>query len=154
MLIVPHECPETPAMQKMPVILYFEDRFEPSFHADIIVDVTDEMETKIKAADKNVSQVYEWLPYSVGETAPTDPVERIKWLWDGTTLNATDEEIMAVKHNRAPVRPAKTAARFRKELIARYGAEKGSKIRFAEAFQMSEYGTTLSARELNDLFPM
>ena len=38
------------------------------------------------------------------------------------------------------VRFAKTAARFRRELIEKYGEEKGRKIRFAEAFGLSEYG--------------
>ena len=35
---------------------------------------------------------------------------------------------------------AKTAARFRKELIKKYGEEKGSKVRFAEAYELCEYG--------------
>ncbi len=153
MLIVPHDCPEAPAMRKMPVILYFEDRFkEPPFMSDVVVDVTDEMDAKVSAADKNVSQVYEWLPYSDCEEAPTDPEERIRWLWEGVTPESTDEEVLAVKHTRIPARAAKTAARFREKLIARYG-ENGKTIRFAEAFQLSEYGDQLTAEELNDLFP-
>ena len=154
MLIVPHECPEVPAMRKMPIILHFEDRFqEPPFRGDMVVDVTEEMDTKVSAANRNVSQVYEWLPYSECEEAPTDPEARIRWLWEGVTPESTDEEIRAVKHNRISVRPAKTAARFREELIARYG-EKGKTIRFAEAFQLSEYGKQLTAEELNLLFPL
>lgn len=154
MLIVPHECPDTCAMRKMPIIMYFEDRFtDPPFRADIVVDVTAEMNLKTSAADKNVSQVYEWLPYSRGETAPIDSSERIRWLWDGITESSTDDEVLDVKHNRIPARAAKTAARFREELVERYGADKGNEIRFAEAFQMCEYGTTLSIQELNELFP-
>ena len=154
MLIVPHDCPEAPAMRKMPVIMYFEDRFkEPLFRADVIVDVTEEMDQKVKAADKNVSQVYEWLPYSECEEAPTDPKARIRWLWEGVTPESSDEEIRAVKHNRIAARPAKTAARFREELIARYG-ENGKTIRFAEAFQLCEYGKQLSLEDMNALFPL
>lgn len=154
MLIVPHECPDTPAMRKMPVILYFEDRFkEPPFHADVVVDVTEEMDTKVSAADKNVSQVYEWLPYSECEEAPTDAEERIRWLWEGITPESTDEEVRAVTHDRVPARAAKTAARFREELIARYG-EDGGTIRFAEAFQICEYGAQMTMEDLNNLFPM
>ena len=154
MLIVPHDCPEVPAMRQMPVILHFEDRFQtPPFRADVVVDVTDEMDAKVAAADKNVSQVYEWLPYSECTEAPADPAERIRWLWEGVTPESTDAEILAVKHNRIAVRPAKTAARFRENVIARYG-EKGKTIRFAEAFQLSEYGKQLSAEELNGLFPL
>ena len=50
------------------------------------------------------------------------------------------------------VRYAKVAARFRKELIAKYGQEKGSKIRYAEAFQVSEYGSPLTAELKEKLF--
>ena len=136
MLIVPHDCPDTPAMRRMPVIMYFEDTFkQPPFAPDVIVDVTSEIDTKVKAADKNVSQVYEWLPYSDCEEAPTDPAERIEWMWDGVSQDSTDEEVLAKPHNRIPARAAKTAARYRKELIKRYG-EKGEKIRYAEAFQL------------------
>jgi len=153
MLIVPHDCPDAPAMRKMPIIMYFEDRFkEPSFHADIVVNVTDEMDLKVKAADKNVSQVYEWLPYSECIEAPVDHEERIKWMWDGVTEDTTDEEVLKIKHSRIPARAAKTAARFRNELEERYG-DAGRKIRFAEAFQICEYGTVPSEDELAKLFP-
>ena len=47
------------------------------------------------------------------------------------------------------VRFAKTAARFRKELIERYGEERGSKVRFAEAFELCDYGEKPS-KELNE----
>ena len=42
------------------------------------------------------------------------------------------------------VRFAKTAARFRKELIERYGAKRGAKIRYAEAYEVCEYGEKLA----------
>ena len=51
------------------------------------------------------------------------------------------------------VRYAKTAARFRKELIEKYGEEKGSKVRFAEAFEISEYGSPLTDELKPKLFP-
>lgn len=130
----------------MPVILYFEDKFtEPTFRADVVVDITNEIGIKVSAADKNVSQVYEWLPYSnEGHVAPVEPDERIAWLWEGMTMNSSDEEVLNIPHNRIPARAAKTAARFRKELIARYGLEAGQRIRFAEVFQQCEYGTILT----------
>lgn len=154
MLIVPHECPDVPAMREMPGILHFEDPFHtPPFCADVVVDVTGQIDTMVRAADKNVSQVYEWLPYSRCEVAPEDPDERIHWLWEGITPESTDEEVCVVKHTRVPARAAKRAARFRKELIARYGKH-GETIRFAEAFQLCEYGKQLTAEELNELFPL
>ena len=38
LLTVPHECPDTPAMRFMPVIMYYEDRFvNPPFRADLVI---------------------------------------------------------------------------------------------------------------------
>jgi len=154
MLIVPHECPDVPAMRKMPVIMYYEDSFTiPPFKLDVIVDVDNEFDTKMKIADLNVSQVYEWLPYTHGEVVPEGKEERFEWLKGmDITEDTTDEEVMAATRGYA-VRYAKTAARFRKELIEKYGEEKGRKIRFAEAFQVSEYGSPLTEDLKKEMFP-
>jgi len=141
MLIVPHECPDVPAMKETPVILYNEDEFKnPYFSGDFVVSVDDVVDVKMDIAALNVSQVYEWLPYTYGEEVPEGEIERREWL-KGIDIdeNTTDEEVMAAKRGYL-VRYAKTAARFRKELIKRYGEEKGSKVRFAEAYEICEYG--------------
>ena len=154
MLIVPHECPDVPAMKTMPVIMYNEDRFKyPEFRGDIVIDMDEEIDIKLKIADLNVSQVYEWLPYTEGETVPEGKEERYEWLKGMTiTSETTDEEVMAAPRGCA-VRYAKTAARFRKELIERYGEEKGSKIRYAEAFEVCEYGSPLTEELKAKFFP-
>lgn len=145
MLIVPHECPEVPAMRKMPVIMYYEDYFtNPEFRADLVIDVDDEIETKLQIANINVSQVYEWLPYSEGQEVPEGDEERFAWLKGmQITEHTTDEEIMAAGRGYA-VRFAKPAARFRKQLIEKYGRERGEKIRYAEAFEVCEYGSPIT----------
>jgi LmbE family N-acetylglucosaminyl deacetylase len=152
MLIVPHECPDTPAMRQMPIIMYNEDRFNnPPFRPDLVFDVDDEIDTKLRIADLNVCQVYEWLPYTHNETAPTDPVERFEWLKGmNITEQTTDEEIAAAKRGYA-VRFAKTAVRFRKELVAKYG-ERGAKVRYAEAYELCPYGAPLTEELKNKLF--
>ena len=156
LLTVPNECSDVPAMRFMPVIMYNEDKFKyPPFEADIVLDMDDEIDTKLKIADLNVSQVYEWLPYNDGEDndVPSDPAERFEWLKGmKITTDTTDEEIMAAPRGYA-VRFAKTAARFRKQLIERYGEEKGSKIRYAEAFQICEYGMQPDEELKKMLFP-
>lgn len=144
-LVVPHECPDSPAMREMPIIMYNEDNFrDPDFRGDIVIDIDDEVETKLKIADTNDSQVYEWLPYTEFETVPETPEERFEWL-KGMDLSKkyTDEEIMALPRGWA-VRFAKTAARFRKELIKTYGKKRGKEIRFAEAYQVCEYGSPMT----------
>ena len=142
-LTVPHTCPDVPAMRRMPVIVYNEDRFRnPEFVGTYVIDVDDEIETKLHIAHLNVSQVYEWLPYTYeDDSVPADEAARREWLKGmNVTADMTDEEIMTSKSRGYAVRFAKTAARFRKELIARYGEERGARIRFAEAFELCEYG--------------
>ena len=154
MLIVPHECPDTPAMRRMPVIAYNEDRFKnPDFSGDIVVDVDEELDIKMQIAAFNVSQVFEWLPYTDEEAVPEDPQERFQWLKGmEITQETTDAEVMAATRGYA-VRFAKTAARFRKELIEKYGPERGAKVRFAEAFEICPYGQPLTEELKNVLFP-
>jgi LmbE family N-acetylglucosaminyl deacetylase len=154
-LTVPHECPEVPAMRFMPVILYNEDSFRnPEFRPDIVLNMDDEIDIKLKIASLNVSQVYEWLPYTYGEEVPIDEAERFEWLKGmNITEHTTDEEIMAAPRGYA-VRFAKTASRFRKQLIERYGEELGRKIRYAEAYEICEYGGKLTEDMKKALFPM
>ena len=142
-LTVPHTCPDVPAMKRMPIIVYYEDRFKnPDFTPTYVVDIDDVIEGKMHIAHLNESQVYEWLPYTNGYTdVPTGDAERREWLRGmDITADTTDAEVMAGGRGYA-VRFAKTAARFRRELIEKYGAERGSRTRYAEAFELCEYGT-------------
>lgn len=153
LLTVPNECPDVKAMKKMPAILYNEDEFSyPPFVADIVIDIDDVVDKKLKIADMNVSQVYEWLAYEEDETVPEDEAERFEWLKGmNITADTTDEEIMSAKRGYA-VRFAKPAARFRSELINKYGEEKGSRVRYAEAFQICEYGRQLDREMIDKIF--
>ena len=154
MLIVPHECPDIPAMKDMPVIMYNEDRFKnPVFQPHVVIDMDDEIDTKLAIANINVSQVYEWLPYTYHETVPETDPERFAFLKGmEITADTGDAEVLAATRGYA-VRFAKTAARFRKELIQRYGQERGSRIRYAEAFELCEYGAPLTGELQGKLFP-
>ena len=59
------------------------------------------------------------------------------------TAETTDEEILAATQRGYAIRNAKPAARFRDRLIELYGKERGSKIRLAEAYEVSEYGSPM-----------
>jgi hypothetical protein len=50
-------------------------------------------------------------------------------------------------------RSAWTADRFRKKLIELYGEELGKKVRYAEAFEICEYGRRPNAEQIRMLFP-
>ena len=43
---------------------------------DLVISTDEEIDIKLKIADLNVSQVYEWLPYTNGEEVPEGREER------------------------------------------------------------------------------
>jgi LmbE family N-acetylglucosaminyl deacetylase len=82
MVTVPALAPETPALRKNPVFLYFEDRFQrPNpFRADVTVPVGDAIERKLDALDAHGSQFYEWLPWLDGRLGEVPVNGRREWL--------------------------------------------------------------------------
>ena len=139
MVIVPNLVTDTPPLRRNPVFLYYSDRFTrpQAFRADIVVSIDDVVDKKIDMLDAHVSQFYEWLPWTVGqlEQVPKDPAERKRWL-----LTRTPSVIKKVN-------PA-----WWEPLEKRYGAQAG-KIQYAEAFEITEYGTQPSEEEIRRLFP-
>ena len=117
----------------MPVILYNVDNFKnPPFIGDLVFSIDDVIDVKLHIAHLNESQVYEWLPFNenILHTVPKGEKERFEWLKGmNITPETADEEVMAAPRGYA-VRFAKVAARFRNELIARYGKERGAKVRY------------------------
>jgi len=160
LLIVPHFCPETPAMRQTPVIMYFYDHFKtPVFQADMIVDIDDVIDRKYEIMACHESQVYEWLPYTKGflDQVPADKSQRLEWLHtpriprDGTPLDETllYKNLIGVQ---TEYREAVPAVKYRELLIERYG-EKGKKVLFAEAFATCVYGSPLTEEKAKELFP-
>ncbi len=138
MVVVPSVTPDTPALRKNPVFLYYEDRFQrPNpFRPDIAVRIDDVVEKKIDALDAHVSQVYEWLPWVDGklDEVPKDPAERKAWL----------------KRTRMhEISPA-----VRASLVKWYGPEEGNATRYYEAFEICEYGAQPDEARIRQLFPM
>jgi hypothetical protein len=121
------------------VFLYFQDGFQKPapFRPDVAIDISSVYAKKVDALDAHVSQVYEWLPWVDGtlDKVPQDPVERKKWLYD--------------RRQRRQITPA-----IRESLVKWYGADRGAKAQFAEAFEVCEYGRRPSEADLRQLFPM
>lgn len=140
MVSVPNIAPDVPASKKNPVFLYYQDHFQrPNpFRPDIAVDITSVYDQKTYALDAHVSQVYEWLPWIGGylNEVPKDNTnnERIKWL---------------AKKWAVPITPAVQAS-----LVKWYGPEKAEKVKYAEAFEICEYGTQPDEAAIKRLFPM
>lgn len=159
LLTVPHFCPEVKAMYRMPVIMYFPDRFQnPPFKADIAVSIDDVIERKFRLWDCHVSQVYEWLAYESGriDTVPKDEAGRFEWLH--TPKVPRDRVLDAETINKMRIgatgecRDAYTASKYRSKLIERYG-EKGKSVIFAEALSICEYGRQPDEEFLKEFFP-
>ncbi len=139
MVTVPNICPDTPALRRNPVFMYFQDGFQkPSpFRPDVAVSIDDVIEKKINALDAHVSQMYEWLAWHAGvlEKVPKDPAARRAWLKEQRSRGYAPN-------------PA-----VREALVKWYGKEAGEKVNFAEGFEICEYGRRPSESDLRALFP-
>lgn len=140
MVIVPYFCPDVPALRKNPVFLYLEDSFQKPnpFEADVVVPIDEVIEKKFRCVDALESQFYEWNPWLFGylDEVPKDKEARYEWL-----------------KGRFERRFSATADRFRDKLVKELGEEKGQAVRYAEAFEVCEYGSQPSKEELRKLFP-
>jgi LmbE family N-acetylglucosaminyl deacetylase len=138
MVAVPNIASDVPALKKNPVFLYFQDRFQrPNpFRPDIAVDITPVYDQKVHALDAHESQFYEWLPW-IGhylDQVPKDTAQRKQWLHKVNAVRITPE--------------------VQNALNKRYGKDKGSKVKYAEAFEVCEYGAQPTEEERRKLFPM
>jgi LmbE family N-acetylglucosaminyl deacetylase len=140
LVTVPAVCPETPHLERDPVILYLSDDFKKpaSFSADVVVDIGSELDTLVHMLHCHASQFYDWLPYNGGysDQVPAADDARRQWLGERT---------------RRRLRPL--ADRHRDRVVQTYGVERGHRIEFIEAFEVSEYGSPLDDAARARLFP-
>lgn len=141
MVTVPFFCPDTPPLKNNPVFLYSSDGFQKPtpFRADIAVSIDDVFEQKLDAIHELPSQVYEGGASGSAEfvrSVPTEPTQRRTWL----------KERWSDRHGRE-------ATKFRGDLIKWYGEDKGKAIKYAETFEICEYGRKPSPEDLRKLFP-
>ncbi len=138
MVVVPNIVSDTPALEKNPIFLYFQDGFQKPapFRPDVAVPIDDVWETKINGLDAHVSQFYEWLPWVDRRLAqiPADPAERKKLL------------------GAMRIQPVSDAVR--KTLVEQLGEAAAAKVRYVEAFELCEYGQRPSIEALRKLFPL
>lgn len=143
MVAVPFVCTSVPPLKKNPLFLYSSDGFQKPypFKADIIVSVDDVFDLKVNAIHEMASQHYEGgadgSEESVAKVPPaSDVAGRKAWL-----------------RARWEKRQGGEANRFRDDLIKWYGADQGKAVKFAEAFEICEYGRQPSKEEIKKLFP-
>jgi LmbE family N-acetylglucosaminyl deacetylase len=138
---VPMNTALTPHLRYNPVIVYAADNFKRPypFTPDMAVDIDEVADVKMDAMHCHTSQMYEWLPYNdntpEGEV-PKDDAERRAWL----------------ARRRLP-RSETLAGKYRDLLIKLYGPDRGARVRYAEAFEACEYGSSLTPERIAKLFP-
>jgi LmbE family N-acetylglucosaminyl deacetylase len=141
MVTVPFFCPDTPYLQANPVFLYSYDAFQKPapFRPDIAVSIDSVIEKKLDALLLLESQFVEGGANSYRDPFPNTPAER--------EACAKKSRAMFAK------RFADIADRCRDKLVELYGEEQGKKVRYAEAFEICEYGRRPTADDIRRLFP-
>jgi LmbE family N-acetylglucosaminyl deacetylase len=138
MVVVPNTVSDTPALDRNPIFLYQQDGFQKPapFRPDVVVPIDEVYQQKINALDAHVSQVYEWLPWVDRrlDQVPKDPKERRAWL--------------------AQTRGGSISEAARKTLVEELGEAAAAAVKYAEAFELCEYGRRPKIDELRALFPL
>ena len=139
-VVAPFFVPDTPPTPRNPVFLYYSDGFQDPkpFDPTIVVGIDEVADKKWKCVSA--------MPSQFGD----------KDSWQGRTLPnvpASDGERQAYLLDLVKKRNIAVADEYRQRLIALYGKEKGQAIRYAEAFQLGQYGRQASLDELKQLFP-
>jgi LmbE family N-acetylglucosaminyl deacetylase len=141
MVTVPFFGPDVPALKKNPVFLYASDGFQrPNpFLADVAVGIDDVVEPTLDALLVMESQIHEGGANGYAGLYPEDETGRQR----------RREEVRRDLAGRY----AGYADRYRDALVKFYGEERGRKIRYAQAFEVCEYGQQPSRDGLKQMFP-
>lgn len=143
MVTVPYFCPDIPYLDKNPVFLYYEDRFtKPTrFAADVVVSIDEVIEKKLAAVAALESQFYEGGCNGGPQLVPDAR--------NAAAVAARKQQVREAFDQRF----AGTARRFGLPLAEWYGQEAAGKVKYAEAFEICEYGRMPTREELRKLFP-
>ena len=130
--------------------MYLRDGFQRPypFEPDIVVAIDEVIDTKVRAISIMDSQFVEGGCCRSYEGKPDNrpggnPAK------DKAEQESRRKEVAKSFARRF----AGNAKNYREKLIELYGQEKGSKVQYAEAFQLCEYGRRPSQEELKKMFP-
>lgn len=140
MVTVPYFTPDTPRVEKNPVFLYYYDRFQKPypFEPSIAVGIDADSQPKWECMAAQRSQFSEWNAWLDGyaDEVPADEEGRKRYI-----------------AGRFQARDAFVADTYRDLLKEWYGEDRGSGFKYAEVFEISEYGRQPTKEELMVLFP-
>ena len=139
LVTVPSIVPETPPLSRDPVVGFLYDPFtRPTpFRPDVLLDISNELDTVFDLLSCHESQMFEWLPHNHGltESAPSDVSGCRALLRQFYESRVTD-----------------IADQFREQLIDQFGPEHGKSLQHVEAFEISEYAAPLKEADRKRFF--
>ena len=141
MVSVPFLCPDTPPLPWNPVFLFYSDGFQKPtpFAADIVVDIGPVLERKLDALTGMESQFYEGGALGSADLMPSEPAKQ-----------AARKELV---RNRFIAEFRDVANLYRKQAEEWVGKAGAEKVKYAEAFEICEYGRRPEKAEIMMLFP-
>jgi len=141
MVTVPFFCPDVPFLTNNPVFLYYPDGFQKPnpFQPDVAISIDSVIQKKLDALDALESQFYEGGANGSAALVPSDPAKQ----------NERHRQVRGHFEHRYEDQ----AKHFRGKLADFYGSDKANSIRYAEAFEICEYGRHPDQAELKKLFP-
>ena len=132
--------PDTEPLRRSPVVLYYHDGFQRPYPFDpaIVVSIDESAEKKYDALAQMPSQFSDMQSWSWGrrDNVPEDEDKRMEM-----RINSFRRQNEGI------------ADQYRDQLIELYGKRRGSAVRYAEAFQLSQYGRQVSVEELKQMLP-
>ena len=140
LVAAPFFAPYTRPTARNPIFLFYSDSFLKPYPFDPIIAVGfDEVAEKkwecIAAMPSQFADADSWQA-RYRPNVPTDEAARKAYLNEGVKQRSADE-----------------ANRFRNLLVQLYGEQKGRAIRYAETFELNQYGSPATVDELKKLFP-
>lgn len=140
-VVAPFFVPDTKPTPRNPLFFYYSDGFQQPtpFVPTLVVDID-------AVADKKW-QCISAMPSQFGD----------KDSWQASTrpdVPDSETERPAYLLKLAQERTAAVANQYRDQLVKIYGPERGQKVRYAEAFQLGQYGRQASVDELTKMFPI
>jgi hypothetical protein len=136
----PYFAPYTPPTRGNPIFLFYSDNFKKPYPFDPILAVGfDEVAQKkwdcISSLPSQFGDADSWQA-RYGRNVPTDDAARKAYLIEGVKQRSAD-----------------VANQYRNLLVQLYGEQKGRAIKYAEAFELNQYGANATVDQLKSMFP-
>lgn len=140
-VVAPFFVPDTPPTRRNPVYMYYSDGFQHPypFRADVVVSIDATAEKKwacISAMPSQFGDADSWQARTRPDV-PKESADRAAFL-----LNIVKQRDEAL------------ANQYRAQIVALYGEQRGKQVKYAEAFQINQYGRQPTPAELRKLFPI